>query len=83
MYTFGFHREQNAAGRDFMQQYCEFATDGAAWTVIQRRGNFEPQENFNRSWNEYKYGFGNLSKDFYFGNDFIHKFVKYCILSDL
>lgn len=30
-------------------------------------------ENFNRSWNDYKNGFGNLSSEFWYGNDFIHK----------
>lgn len=73
VYTFGYDRELNAGDRDFLQQYCEFATDGSAWTVIQRRGDFEPPENFNRSWAEYKHGFGNLSRDFWFGNDYIHK----------
>nr|XP_022903600.1 fibrinogen-like protein 1 isoform X1 [Onthophagus taurus] len=42
------------------------------WLVIQRRGNFEQQENFIRSWNDYKYGFGDLNKEFWLGNDFLH-----------
>lgn len=43
--------------------------------MIQRRGPFEVQENFNRSWNDYKYGFGDLHRDFWFGNEFIHRMV--------
>lgn len=73
VYTFGTEREINGNGRDFYQQYCEYSTEGTAWTIIQKRDNFNPPENFNRSWDEYKLGFGNLSKDFWFGNDFIHK----------
>lgn len=29
--------------------------------------------NFNRSWIEYKNGFGNLDSEFWYGNDFIHR----------
>ncbi|XP_071056995.1 fibrinogen-like protein 1 [Onthophagus taurus] len=42
------------------------------WLVIQRRGSFEQQERFNRSWNDYKYGFGDLNKEFWLGNDFLY-----------
>lgn len=45
--------------------------DGGGWTVIQRRG-FGPygtsrQMNFNRTWEEYAKGFGNVSIDYWFG----------------
>lgn len=73
MYTFNNERQFNDGGRDFYQQYCEYSTEGTAWTVIQKRDNFELQEDFNRTWDDYKHGFGNLTKDFWFGNDFIHK----------
>lgn len=52
-----------------------FATDGFAWTVIQNRGPYSIQENFNRSWAEYRDGFGRLDKDFWFGNEFVHQMV--------
>ncbi|KAL7727290.1 hypothetical protein ACLKA6_016042 [Drosophila palustris] len=66
--------ELNEVQRDFNERYCAFATDGVAWTVIQRRSsNNNNWENFNRGWDEYRTGFGNLSKDFWFGNEFIHK----------
>lgn len=67
---------RNAAGRDFNDRVCAYDADGDGWTVIQRRGTAQHlrQENFNRSWNEYKHGFGNLTDgDFWYGNDFIHQ----------
>ncbi|KAH8243263.1 hypothetical protein KR032_006068 [Drosophila birchii] len=67
--------ERNELQRDFYERYCAFATDGPAWTVIQNRGIFDPAENFNRSWDEYRAGFGNLSRDFWFGNEFTHKIL--------
>ncbi|KAH8265308.1 hypothetical protein KR038_003782, partial [Drosophila bunnanda] len=67
--------ERNELQRDFYERYCAFATDGPAWTVIQNRGVFDPAENFNRSWDEYRAGFGNLSRDFWFGNEFTHKML--------
>ncbi|XP_055854919.1 angiopoietin-2 [Episyrphus balteatus] len=63
----------NAALRDMNEQYCVFSTDGPAWTVIQNRGPYAIQENFNRSWNEYRDGFGSLEKDFWMGNEFLHQ----------
>ena len=45
--------------------------------VIQRRGDYgEPRENFNRDWADYKRGFGNLSQEFWLGNDNIHELTK-------
>nr|XP_044251409.1 techylectin-5A [Drosophila takahashii] len=68
--------ERNEVQRDLHERYCAFATDGPAWTVIQNRGGaFDPIENFNRTWDEYRAGFGNLSRDFWFGNEFTHKIL--------
>uniref|UniRef100_A0A182K673 Fibrinogen C-terminal domain-containing protein n=1 Tax=Anopheles christyi TaxID=43041 RepID=A0A182K673_9DIPT len=72
VYTFA-EVELNEARRDYNRRYCEFATDGTAWTVVQRRNWYDLQENFNRSWHEYKYGFGDLGYEFWMGNDFIHR----------
>ena len=45
--------------------------------VIQRRDDYgEPRENFNRDWADYKRGFGNLSQEFWLGNDNIHELTK-------
>lgn len=69
------HRFPTANG--FSERLCSFDKMGPAWTVIQSRGHFDrisgPVENFNRSWNDYKIGFGNLSSDFWYGNDILHR----------
>uniref|UniRef100_A0A182JMY0 Fibrinogen C-terminal domain-containing protein n=1 Tax=Anopheles atroparvus TaxID=41427 RepID=A0A182JMY0_ANOAO len=72
IYTFAVV-ELNEARRDFNRRYCQFATEGSAWTVFQCRNWYDLQENFNRSWIEYKHGFGDLGYEFWFGNDFIHR----------
>ncbi|XP_062593962.1 ficolin-1-like [Saccostrea cucullata] len=41
-------------------------------SVFQRRG-IDKSVLFNRTWHEYKYGFGNLSTDFWLGNEVIHQ----------
>ena len=42
--------------------------------VIQRRGDYGlPRENFSVNWRDYKLGFGQLDREFWFGNDFIHR----------
>lgn len=52
--------------------FCDMATEGGGWTVIQRRENIVVKENFNRSFLEYGLGFGKPDEDHWLGLDHIH-----------
>ncbi|XP_078478610.1 LOW QUALITY PROTEIN: fibrinogen-like protein 1, partial [Lampetra planeri] len=52
--------------------FCDMS-EGGGWTVIQRR--IDGAERFNRSWVEYKNGFGDMAAElgeFWLGNDNLH-----------
>ncbi|GBN03008.1 Techylectin-5A [Araneus ventricosus] len=50
--------------------FCDMDTDGGGWTVLQRRGDFKrPIDYFNKDWESYKKGFGDIDKEFWLGND--------------
>uniref|UniRef100_G3Q4W3 Fibrinogen-like 2a n=1 Tax=Gasterosteus aculeatus TaxID=69293 RepID=G3Q4W3_GASAC len=54
--------------------FCDMESFGGGWTVIQRR--LDGSVSFNRTWAEYKKGFGNLRSEFWLGNDHIHLMTK-------
>ncbi|XP_035693525.1 angiopoietin-related protein 2-like [Branchiostoma floridae] len=53
-----------------MEVYCDMQTAGGGWTVIQRRQDGSVP--FNRTWEEYRQGFGNKNGEYWLGNDIIH-----------
>uniref|UniRef100_A0A8B9UUU4 Fibrinogen C-terminal domain-containing protein n=1 Tax=Anas zonorhyncha TaxID=75864 RepID=A0A8B9UUU4_9AVES len=50
--------------------FCDMETDGGGWTVIQLRAN--GSLSFQRSWREYKQGFGDAAGEHWLGNEAVH-----------
>ena len=50
-----------------MLVWCDMETDGGGWTVFLSRQKQTQQLDFNRTWSDYKEGFGNPYKEYYLG----------------
>ncbi|XP_057573591.1 angiopoietin-related protein 3 [Hippopotamus amphibius kiboko] len=53
--------------------YCDIKS-GSSWTLIQHR--IDGSQNFNETWENYKYGFGNLDGEFWLGLEKIYSIAK-------
>ncbi|KAM9316363.1 fibrinogen-like protein 1 [Gastrophryne carolinensis] len=63
-----------SGGERAVDTFCDMDTEGGGWTVIQRRQ--DGSVHFNRTWKEYKEGFGNLNGEFWLGNENIHRITR-------
>ncbi|NXE12192.1 ANGL4 protein, partial [Lophotis ruficrista] len=61
------------AGSQPFKVYCDMAADGG-WTVIQRRA--DGSVDFDRLWDAYRNGFGDLRGDFWLGLEKMHYLVQ-------
>lgn len=58
--------------RTVVHAFCNMTTEGG-WTIIQKR---QSNSNFARNWNEYKAGFGEVTGNYWIGNDALHYLTK-------
>ncbi|XP_055263164.1 tenascin-X isoform X3 [Moschus berezovskii] len=54
--------------------FCDMETDGGGWLVFQRR--MDGKTDFWRDWEDYAHGFGNISAEFWLGNEALHSLTK-------
>ncbi|XP_054935476.1 tenascin-X isoform X3 [Physeter macrocephalus] len=54
--------------------FCDMETDGGGWLVFQRR--MDGKTDFWRDWEAYAHGFGNISAEFWLGNEALHSLTK-------
>ncbi|XP_036989800.2 angiopoietin-2 isoform X1 [Artibeus jamaicensis] len=57
-----------------VKAHCDMETAGGGWTIIQRRE--DGSVDFQRTWKEYKVGFGNPAGEYWLGNEFVSQLTN-------
>ncbi|XP_077134540.1 fibroleukin-like [Ranitomeya variabilis] len=70
----GIYTIQPIATRQPFEAYCDMITDGGGWTVFQRRQ--DGGVDFNRTWQDYRQGFGALQGEHWLGNEHLHSLTR-------
>uniref|UniRef100_A0AAY5K466 Fibrinogen C-terminal domain-containing protein n=1 Tax=Esox lucius TaxID=8010 RepID=A0AAY5K466_ESOLU len=74
LYQAGFHKNGvytiHMNAQDTKKVYCNMETAGGGWTIIQRRE--DGSVDFQKTWKEYKMGFGMVSTEHWLGNEMIY-----------
>ncbi|KAM5151903.1 fibrinogen-like protein 1-like protein [Mantella aurantiaca] len=56
--------------------YCDLSSEGAGWTLLQRKVPGDDASFWSRDWKEYKDGFGNLLGSHWLGNEMIYRLTR-------
>ncbi|XP_076063323.1 tenascin-R-like isoform X1 [Oratosquilla oratoria] len=62
-----------------LQVFCDQETDGGGWTVVQRRDDLPPYQDFYRTWIEYEKGFGDLEGEHWLVLENIHHLTSHSL----
>ncbi|KAF0314733.1 Techylectin-5B [Amphibalanus amphitrite] len=60
----------------YVEAFCDMETAEGNWTVIQRRDDIQPRQNFFLGWSAYKKGFGNETQEFWWGLEKIRQLTS-------
>lgn len=70
----GVYRIKPKASHRPFPVWCDMNTDDGGWIVIQTR--FDGLVDFERTWKEYRNGFGNVDSEHWLGNNFIRQITQ-------
>ncbi|KAM4539175.1 angiopoietin-1 isoform 1-T2 [Odontesthes bonariensis] len=78
LYQTGFHKNGvyniQINSHENKKVYCNMEAAGGGWTVMQRRD--DGSVDFQRTWKEYKMGFGSVSAEHWLGNEYVHQLTS-------
>ncbi|XP_062608020.1 ryncolin-1-like isoform X2 [Saccostrea cucullata] len=61
-------------GTGGLRVFCDMKTRGGGWTIFQKRK--DGRVGFNRNWEDYTYGFGNVNGEYWLGTQRIHQLTS-------